>query len=221
MPAMRCSAGATRVRSWCRASRTGPLIEAIGYGGEVQMPPKGKLKDEEIAALREWVKQGALWPAPRPAVNGRPITTTDATARSAADTVAAAGQGVTLWSLQPVQGQRPRWSRTAWPDSPVDRFILAKLEQNGLAPLPAGKQAGSAARAVRPDRAAAYPQQIDAFIRDDAPTAFASVVDRFLLASPHRRTLGTILARRGALARTRPTHSSPGCIPMGFAIVTG
>ena len=39
-----------------------PLIEAIRYEGDVQMPPKGKLKDEEIAALTEWVKRGALWP---------------------------------------------------------------------------------------------------------------------------------------------------------------
>ena len=40
-----------------------PLIAAIRYEGDVQMPPKGKLKDEEIAALTEWVKRGAIWPA--------------------------------------------------------------------------------------------------------------------------------------------------------------
>ena len=43
-----------------------PLIEAIRYEGDVQMPPKKKLKDEEIAALTDWVKRGALWPEPRP-----------------------------------------------------------------------------------------------------------------------------------------------------------
>ena len=42
-----------------------PLIAAIRYDGEVQMPPKGKLKDDEIAALTEWVKRGAVWPAAR------------------------------------------------------------------------------------------------------------------------------------------------------------
>ena len=43
-----------------------PLIAAIRYDGDVQMPPKGKLKDEEIAALTEWVKRGAagLWEVP-------------------------------------------------------------------------------------------------------------------------------------------------------------
>ena len=40
------------------------LIEAIRYEGDVQMPPKGKLKDAEIAALTDWVKRGAHWPSP-------------------------------------------------------------------------------------------------------------------------------------------------------------
>src|SRR5947209_2986761 len=39
-----------------------PLIEAIRYGEERQMPPKSKLKEDEIAALTEWVKGGAIWP---------------------------------------------------------------------------------------------------------------------------------------------------------------
>ena len=43
-----------------------PLIEAIRYEGDVQMPPKKKLKAEEIAALTDWVKRGAYWPEPRP-----------------------------------------------------------------------------------------------------------------------------------------------------------
>ncbi len=43
-----------------------PLIAAIRYEGDVQMPPKGKLKAEEIASLTDWVKRGAFWPAARP-----------------------------------------------------------------------------------------------------------------------------------------------------------
>src|SRR5262249_30274061 len=55
-----------------------PLIEAIRYQGEVKMPPKKKLKDEEIAALTEWVKQGATWAEPRPVATTRPGATTTA-----------------------------------------------------------------------------------------------------------------------------------------------
>ena len=61
----RCSRGATRGPAVVPGKpEESPLIEAIRYDGDVQMPPKGKLKDAEIAALTEWVKRGAHWPAP-------------------------------------------------------------------------------------------------------------------------------------------------------------
>jgi len=162
-----------------------PLIEAIRYGGEVQMPPKGKLKDEEIAALTEWVKQGARWPAVRPGVGVRTVTSTDSTAGTTS-TVAMSAQGRMLWSLQPVRNPAPPPVRDdTWPGSPIDRFILAKLEQNGLAPAPAADKPALIRRATfdligLPPT----PAEIDAFLRDNSPTAFARVVDR-LLASPH------------------------------------
>ena len=37
------------------------LVDAINYGETVQMPPKSKLADAEIATLTEWVKKGAPW----------------------------------------------------------------------------------------------------------------------------------------------------------------
>ena len=37
------------------------LIQAVEYGGDLKMPPTGKLKDEEIAALRHWVEIGLPW----------------------------------------------------------------------------------------------------------------------------------------------------------------
>ena len=101
-------------------------------------------------------------------------------------TVALSAQGRAFWSLQPVQNPAPPPVQDdAWPGSPIDRFILAKLEQNGLTPAPPADKPALIRRAsfdligLPPT-----PQEIDAFIRDDAPTAFARVVDR-LLASPH------------------------------------
>ena len=38
------------------------LIEAIGYQGDIRMPPAGKLRDDQIAALTNWIKSGAPWP---------------------------------------------------------------------------------------------------------------------------------------------------------------
>jgi cytochrome c553 len=156
------------------------LIAAIRYGGEVQMPPKGKLKDEEIAALTEWVKRGAPWPDARPAVAARPASA----ARS--DAAAVTVKDRSFWSFQPVRNPAPPAVRdAAWPASPIDRFILAKLEEKGLAPAPPAPRATLIRRAyfdligLPPT-----PAEIDAFLRDDSPGAFDRVVEK-LLASPH------------------------------------
>ena len=57
-----------------------PLIEAIRYEGDVQMPPKKKLKAHEITALTDWVKRGAFWPDPRPGIAPRAVETPSASA---------------------------------------------------------------------------------------------------------------------------------------------
>ena len=66
-----------------------PLIEAIRYEGDVQMPPKGKLKDEEIAALTEWVKRGAFWPEARPGAGTRSVASLTRRATAGSRPVAA------------------------------------------------------------------------------------------------------------------------------------
>ena len=38
------------------------LVDVIGYRNSVQMPPKSKLPDSEIAILTEWVRRGLTWP---------------------------------------------------------------------------------------------------------------------------------------------------------------
>ena len=71
------------------------------------------------------------------------------------------------------------------PKHNLDRFILAKLEEQGLAPVAAGRQADAAPPGdVRPDGLPPTPEEVDAFLADESPEAFAKVVDR-LLASPH------------------------------------
>ena len=73
----------------------------------------------------------------------------------------------------------------AWPQTPIDRFILAELEKRGLAPSPPADQA-HAARRLTFDLIGLppTPEEIDDFLGDDSPEAFERVVDR-LLASPH------------------------------------
>ncbi|MDZ4689047.1 MAG: c-type cytochrome domain-containing protein, partial [Planctomycetaceae bacterium] len=103
------------------------LLKAIRYDGDVQMPPKGKLPPEVIADLEAWLKLGA--PDPRDA-KSTAGTTSDwsETLRSRAD----------WWSLKPVVNPAvPQSNNAGWSEHPVDRFILARLESEGLAPAEA------------------------------------------------------------------------------------
>ncbi len=144
------------------------LIEAIRFTGKLKMPPAGKLPDPVIDALTAWVKMGAPWPeASRPAVaGGQP----------------AAGH----WAFQPVRPPAvPKVKNAAWVRTPVDAFVLAKLEEAGIAPAgPADRR--TLIRRATYDLTGLPPtaEEIDAFEKDTAPKAWEKVVDR-LLASPH------------------------------------
>ena len=83
------------------------LIEAIRYEGEVRMPPKKKLKDDEIAALSDWVKRGAFWPEPRPGLANRAGVKSPATSTAAAPSVSVSAQDRSFWSFQPIANPVP------------------------------------------------------------------------------------------------------------------
>ena len=150
------------------------LIEVVRYEGETQMPPKGKLADPEIAALTDWVKWGAPWPEAGPEVR---------TAAPPSPKLSAADRA--FWAFQPIRKPTPPPVRdAAWPQTPVDHFILAPLEAKGLRPVrPADKRA--LLRRVTFDLTGLppTPEEVASFLADESPAAFARVVDR-LLASP-------------------------------------
>jgi hypothetical protein len=97
----------------------------------------------------------------------------------------AADEGERFWSLQPVKVVAPSAVRDrAWPNSPIDQFILARLEGRGLLPAPAADRRTLMRRATFDlTGLPPTPEEIEEFLADDSPHAFARVVDR-LLASP-------------------------------------
>ena len=154
------------------------LISAVHYDGALKMPPTGKLREEEIAALAAWVKMGAPWPAAVPVTGG-----------------AAKGQALDMkitdaqrnfWSFRPVvKPPPPPVKNSRWCLNPVDRFVLAKLEAKGLKPAPAADRR-ALIRRVTFDLIGLppSPEEVEAFVSDRSPDAWEKVVDR-LLASPH------------------------------------
>lgn len=94
------------------------LLRAIRHqAGAPAMPPSGKLSDAEIATLVKWVALGAPWPAER--------------------TKGGSGNPSPHWAFQPVRRPPvPRVKQAGWAKTPIDAFVLAKLEGKGLSPSP-------------------------------------------------------------------------------------
>lgn len=146
----------------------GRLLDAItGKGDASPMPPKGdRLTAAEIATIRSWIASGAKAPQ--------------------AEAVTAATAKSDHWAFQPVRALVPPTVRDrAWGRNPVDRFILAKLEAMKIAP---SKEADRTTliRRLHLDLIGLppSPEEVDAFLRDEASDAYERVVDR-LLTSPH------------------------------------
>ena len=95
------------------------------------------------------------------------------------------GERLDLWSLQkPVQADLPETLNTAWPRTPVDRFILQKLEAAQLAPAPRADRR-TLIRRLSFDLTGLppSPDEVSAFVQDESPDAYERLVER-LLASP-------------------------------------
>ena len=148
-----------------------PLITAVRYEDkDLRMPPEKdggkKLPDAAIADLVQWVKMGAPYPQ----------TPAHVLAKKA----------VRLWALDPVKDPAPPPVKdAAWPATSIDPFILAKIEERGLQPAARADKRTLIRRATFDlTGLPPTPEEIDAFLADESPDAFAKVVDR-LLASPH------------------------------------
>ncbi|HEX4132400.1 MAG TPA: DUF1553 domain-containing protein [Pirellulales bacterium] len=149
------------------------LIEAINYAS-FEMPPSGKLADEQIATLTRWIELGA------------PGLPADGGAAPADAEKKITDEDRAFWSFQPVRRpQVPAVDDDSWCRNEVDRFIYQRLRAEGLEPAaPADRR--TLLRRVYLDVTGLPPtaEEIEEFVADKSPRAFERVVDR-LLASPH------------------------------------
>ena len=122
------------------------LIESVRYEG-YEMPPRGKLPDDAIEHLVKWVRDGAYWPdEPEPTATAQPVESFDLQARKESH-----------WVWQAIADPpTPVVRDSDWPLTPIDPFILSKLESQEIAPAePADRPSADSSFVFRSDRVAA------------------------------------------------------------------
>lgn len=150
------------------------IVKAIQYEDELRMPPKGKLSAGEIEKLKQWIARGAPWPKSVPTAQAGKdgsFQITDAHQR--------------WWAYQKIRNVVPPTVKN--PEraaNEIDRFVLASLESRGLSFAPRADKRTLIRRATYDlTGLPPTPEEVQAFLGDESPEAFAKVVDR-LLASP-------------------------------------
>ncbi len=150
------------------------MVAGIGIEKNLIMPMGGEpLSAEQIGILRAWIDQGAAWP------DGDPSAKQAASAETK-------GPKSEHWAFNPpARPSPPAVSREAWVKNPIDRFVLAKLEAEGIDPSPEADRA-TLIRRVSFDLIGLppTPQEVGRFLADQSPQAYERLVDR-LLDSPH------------------------------------
>ena len=148
------------------------LIEAVRYKNrDLQMPPKSPLSPEQVRDLEQWVKLGA--PDPR----------TEAAAQTSGKRALTVEEGRQFWAFQPLANPSvPKvGNRQSAITNPIDAFITAKLaEKKLIAAAPADRRSLIRRATFDLTGLPPTPEEVDAFLADKSPDAFAKVVERLL-----------------------------------------
>ena len=145
------------------------LLKLLHYQSELKMPPKGKLPDQVISDISEWIKKGAPWP-------------TDL--KKNPNSIASANQD--HWAFKPVKKPTPpKIAQPSLANNEIDFFIQAKLEQNKVSLSPQADKRTLIRRlyfvlAGLPPT----PQEVESFLNDSDPQSYPKLVNK-LLDSPH------------------------------------
>ncbi len=149
-----------------KAANSTLYIRVAGIGDQARMPMGGKpLDPAQVKLLKAWIDEGAEWPE----ATGAEIT-----------------EIKKHWAyIPPKRPALPAVANSRWISNPIDTFILARLEKEGIAPSPEADRT-TLLRRVSLDLIGLPPsiEEVDAFLKDKSKNAYEKQVDR-LLASPH------------------------------------
>lgn len=145
------------------------LLKAVNQVDEhvKKMPPKSKLSDDVVADLEKWIATGAADPRDGAKVAAKEIDIE---------------KGRQFWAFQPPKTVAPpAVQAAAWPRSDIDKFLLAGLEAKRLKPI-GDADPRSLIRRLYFDLTGLppTPEDVEAFVKDPSPAAFAGVVDKLL-----------------------------------------
>jgi mono/diheme cytochrome c family protein len=129
-----------------------------GLSEQPRMPLGGELPAAEIETIRRWIEEGAVWPE----TVGTQVTEIEK-----------------HWAfIPPVRPTLPAVKNEAWVKNPIDRFILARLEKEGMAPSPAADRT-TLMRRAHIDLTGLPPKiaEADAFLADKGADAYSGLVD--------------------------------------------
>jgi hypothetical protein len=163
------------------------LVQAVaGLKEDLARMPKKRdpLSDEQIGVLRAWIDQGAEWPDDVKVV--RSVILGSSSSPSVKEVAASAGPGSTHWAFRaPMRPPLPAVTNLAWSRNPIDTFILARLEKEGLNPSPEADRV-TLLRRLSLDLIGLppTPAEVDMFLLDNSSDAYQKQVER-LLKSPH------------------------------------
>jgi hypothetical protein len=146
--------------------RASLLVDVLS-GPKPRMPRNAPaLRAEQVALVKKWIDQGARWPHKLVLKDRR-------------------NEGETWWSLQPLAMPAvPAVKNSAWVKTPIDAFVLARLEKEGLAPRPEADRR-TLIRRITFDLTGLppTPEEVEEFVKDARPQVAERLIDR-LLASP-------------------------------------
>jgi hypothetical protein len=171
-----------------------PLLKAIQYKDDgLRMPPAGRMPQGDIDVLVKWAEMGLPFTPGKEVIVKEPPR------------VVVTEKDREWWAYRPLRRPPvPAVKDTRWLASPIDAFLLAKLEEAGLRPSAPASRAALARRAYYGlTGLPPTPEQIDAFVADARPDAWERLVDALLAAPSH----GEKMARHWLdLVRYAETH---------------
>lgn len=175
-------------------SRSLLLMAVKGTHESLEMPPKDRLPSGDIAILERWISDGAAWPAASLTPEDSSAEETEPLGDAWSDhrnpiVQLFGGQRLDLWSLKPVRRpEPPKVHHISWATQELDYFVLARLEQDGIAP-PAPAEPRTLARRLYFDLTGLPPtlQQVREFQESVATTGVDQATQQLveeLLGSP-------------------------------------